>query len=63
MLKRICKSIARISFSGAMLGRPLLDVGLVHPREQLVHLGQRLIDHQPDAAQRMSGWHEVVQPA
>ena len=46
-----------------MLGRPALDVCLVHATEQDLHLEQSGIDHDSDGAQRVIRWHEIIQVA
>ncbi|SPC18372.1 conserved membrane hypothetical protein [Cupriavidus oxalaticus] len=43
-------------------GPAALNVGLVHLREQPVHLHQRQVGHSADRAQRVGLWHEIIQP-
>lgn len=62
-LKKICRSIARSSFSRCDAGTPTLDVGLVHASEQAVHLEQRFIDHRADRTQGVIRRYEVLQAA
>ena len=39
-----------------------LDVGFVHRREALVHLGKRFVHPQADRPQRVIRWNKVLQP-
>jgi hypothetical protein len=52
--------MARSSFSGAMLGRPSLDVGRVHAREEKLNFLQSLVDQLANSPQGMVLGHKVV---